>query len=230
MSASYIHCSNSSPAMLYSSYPKMLSSTFLWECHGRPWGDCEKTFPNGTHIHRRHTCCLFDAPSLNKCWIMTQPPKYLNLTTLTCLCHTARSRTMLSRPSFGYSDQTSELAPIGKWHFQYPPGLNDSNRNDLVQNHRPACHYHPHQLRNPWVGWSYQCLEHGEADSKHNTDHTPKSMDSAGGWDCSSIVCFCPIVAAWMEDLLHNCQNTLSCRFSQRELSNAALGGCGEQY
>ena len=134
MSASYIHCSNSSPAMLYSSYPKMFSSTFLWECHGRPWGDCEKTFPNGTHIHRRHTCCLFDAPYLNKCWIMTQPPKYLNLTTLTCLCHTARSRTMLSRPSFGYSDQTSELAPIGKWHFQYPPGLNDSNRNDLFPN------------------------------------------------------------------------------------------------
>ena len=94
MSASYILCSNSSPAMLYSSYPKMFSSTFLWECHGRPWGDCEKTFPNGTHIHRRHTCCLFDAPSLNKCWIMTQPPKYLNLTTLTCLCHTARSRTV----------------------------------------------------------------------------------------------------------------------------------------
>ena len=41
-------------------------------------------------------------------WVLSHDatPKYLNLTTSTRLCHAARSRTMLSRPSFGYSAQT----------------------------------------------------------------------------------------------------------------------------
>ena len=69
----------------------------------------KKTFPSGTCIHRLHTgetWCLSVAPSSNECLVMMQPPKYLNLTTSTRLCHAARSRTMLSRPSFGYSAQT----------------------------------------------------------------------------------------------------------------------------
>ena len=211
----------------------MFSSTFSWECHGHLWGDCEKTFPSGTHIHRLHTgetWCLSVAPSSNECLVMTQPPKYLNLTTSMHLCHAARSRTMLSRPFFGYSVQTSELAPVEKWHFQYPPSSNVSSRNDLPQNHRPVCRCHPHRHRNLWAGWSYRSPEHGEADSIDNTAHTPMSADSEEEWDCSSSVFSCPIVAVWMGDPLHNCQNIQSHHLSQRELSNAAPGDCGEPY
>ena len=161
---------------------------------------------------------------------MTQLPKYPNLTTSMHLCHAARSRTMLSRPFFGYSVQTSELAPVGKWHFQYPPSLNVPSRNDLSRNHRPVCRCHPHQHRNPWAGWSYRSPEHGEADSIDNIAHTPTSVDSARGRDCSPILFSCPIIAAWMGDLLHNCRNIRSCHLSQRELSNAAQGECGERY
>ena len=45
------------------------SSTFWWECREHPGGDCEKTFPSGTHIHRhrtRETCCLFSVLSSNE--------------------------------------------------------------------------------------------------------------------------------------------------------------------
>ena len=208
----------------------MFSSTFSWECYGHPWGGCEKTFPSGTRIHRHHTCCHVAVPCWNECLFMAQPPKYLNLTTSTHLCHAARSRTMLSRPSFGYSAQTSELAPIGKWHFQYPPTSNVSSRNDRAQNHRPTCRCHPHRHRNPWAGWSYRSLEHDESDSIHNTAHTPMSADSVEKWDCSSIVFSCPTIAVRMGDLLRNCRNIRSHHLSQRELSNEARGECGERY
>ena len=161
---------------------------------------------------------------------MAQPPKYLNLTNSTHLCHAARSRTMLSRPSFGYSAQTSELAPIGKWHFQCPPSSNVSSHNDRAQNHRPTCRCHPHRHRNPWAGWPYRSPEHDEADSIDNTAHTPMSVDSEEEWDCSSIVFSCPIGAVWMGDPLHNCQNIRSYHLSQKELSNATRGECGEPY
>ena len=161
---------------------------------------------------------------------MTRHTEYLNLTTSTHLCHAVRSRTMLSRPSFGYSAQISELGLIGKWHFQCPPSSNDSSHNDLAQNHIPACCCHPQRHRNPWAEWPYRCHQHDEADSIDNTVHTPMSVDFAGGWDCTTIVFSCPIVAAWMEDHLHSCQNTLSCHLSRRELSNAAQGDCREQY
>ena len=56
------------------------------------------------------------------------------------------------------------------------------------------------------------------------------SVGSAGEWDCSPIVFSRPIVAARMQDLPHNCQNTRSCRLSHRELSNAAQGDRQELY
>ena len=225
-----MHYSNSSLTMLYLSYPKRFSSTSSWEYHVRLWGGCERTFPSGTHIHRRHTCCLLVAPSLNECLLMTQPPKYLNHTTSTCLCHAVRSRTMLSRLSFGYLDQTSQLAPVGKWHFQCPPLSSVPSRNNLPLNHRPVCHCHPRQRRNPWAKWTYQSPEHNEADSIDNTAHTPMSAGSEGGWDCSPTLFPCPNDAAWLADLLHNCPNSQSCPFSWRELSNGLQGDCLEQY
>ena len=173
----------------------MFSLTFKWECHEHLWDGCEKTFPSGTCIHRLHigeTCHLSVTPSSNECLVMSQPPKYLNLTTSLHLWHAARSRTMLSRPSFGYSAQPSELAPIGKWHFQYPPSSNVSSHNDRAQNHKPTCRCHPHRHRDPWAGWPYQSPEHDEADSIDNTAHTPMSVDSEEEWDCSSIVFLAP--------------------------------------
>ena len=131
------------------------------------WGGCEKPFSSGTRIHRLHTgemCCPSATPSSNECLLMMGALKYLNLTTSMHLCHVARSRTVPSRLSFGDSDQSSEPVPIGKWHFQSPPALNVSSRNDLPQNHRPARHCRQHYVSteshqqgghiDPWAQWS----------------------------------------------------------------------------
>ena len=134
-------------------------------------------------------------------------PKYLNLTTLICLCHAARSRTILSRPSFGYLDQIREPAPIEKWHFQYQPKLNAPSYISLLQNHRLVCHCDLHQHQNPSTSPSYRSLGCDEADSTDSTDHTLKSVGSVMGWDFLSIVSSCPTDTMLWEDLLHNCQS-----------------------
>ena len=76
----------------------------------------------------------------------------------------------------------------------------------------------------------FRSPEHDEADSIDNTAHTPMSVDSEEEWDCSSIIFSCPIDAVGMGDPLHNCQNIQSYHLSQKELSNAARGECGEPY
>ena len=137
---------NNYPKSLHNDLRNMFFFLVLLECHAQSSGGCWKkifhSYLQPQSLQRKDmliTWCL--ALKWQMHWELTFifDPHYFDVS-----CHAVRSRITLSRPSFGYLDQTNELEKAEKWHLLCQPWSNAASQSDPQQTHKPICRYHPH--------------------------------------------------------------------------------------